>query len=116
VSDARPASGSCVNRLPLLAPKTHPCLCSLHLKPNILSTHTHTPATDPKAGEQFWTTYTKYYGTPYFLDDILVRAFGGLKPFTEDVVRVQVIVKSLESSLQYATIMSAFDAAITAAT
>jgi hypothetical protein len=38
--------------------------------------------------------------TPLFVDDVLQRAFSGLAPFTTDVERVQLIVKSLESSLQ----------------
>lgn len=41
-----------------------------------------------------------------------MRAFGGVEPFTTDPARVQLVVKSLESSLQFAYMMHEFDAAI----
>lgn len=52
-------------------------------------------------------------GTPYFIDELLTRAFGGIAPFTTDPQRVQTIVKTLESSLQFAYMMHLFDEAIT---
>jgi hypothetical protein len=35
-----------------------------------------------------------------WLDDLLVRAFGKVPPYDSDKARVQLIVKTLESSLQ----------------
>jgi hypothetical protein len=41
-----------------------------------------------------------------------VRAFGGIPPYVVDVQRVQAIVKGLESSTQFAFVMSLLDSAI----
>lgn len=38
--------------------------------------------------------------------------FAGAKPFTSDVVRVNLAVKTLESSLQVAALMQALDTAV----
>lgn len=48
----------------------------------------------------YWSAYQKYFKTPIWLDDIMQRAFGGIEPFNTPVERVQLIVKTLESSMQ----------------
>ena len=64
-------------------------------------THTHTH-----------THSHEHTGTPFWIDEILTRAFSGIVPFDTDEERVQMIVKTLESSLQFAYVMHLFDAAI----
>lgn len=39
-------------------------------------------------------------GTPAFLDDVIIKALDGVPPFTSDLVRREVAVKSVESALQ----------------
>lgn len=47
-----------------------------------------------------------------WLDDVLQRAFSGLSPYQLPVQRVQLIVKSMESSLQMAVMMHKLDDSI----
>jgi hypothetical protein len=50
--------------------------------------------------------------TPYWLDDNIMRAFGGIPPYITNVTRAQVIVKSLQSSLTTAYVMHELDQAV----
>ncbi|KAI8476814.1 MAG: Low iron-inducible periplasmic protein-domain-containing protein [Monoraphidium minutum] len=68
--------------------------------------------TDSKVGEPFWTMYQKHFNNPVWMDDLLVRAFSGIPPYDNDIARVQLIVKTLESSMQSAYMMHELDAAI----
>lgn len=75
-------------------------------------THTHsTTATGVPKGDPTYDLYTQYFRTPYFIDDVVARAFGGVKPFTKDEDRVQLIVKSLQSSLQFSIMMHLLESA-----
>lgn len=68
--------------------------------------------TDTKVGEPFWTMYQKHFNNPVWMDDLLMRAFNGLSPYDTNTARVQLIVKTLESSMQVAYVMHELDAAI----
>ena len=73
------------------------------------TTTTTTTATGTNYQFPFWAEYSKFFKTPIWLDDVAQRAFAGIQPFETDVERVQLIVKSLESSLQVATVMNKLD-------
>lgn len=49
---------------------------------------------------------------PNWLDGTLQDVYKGGKPFTNNVVRVNMLVKTLESSLQVAALMQALDSAV----
>ncbi|KIZ01866.1 hypothetical protein MNEG_6092, partial [Monoraphidium neglectum] len=69
-------------------------------------------ATDVKTNEPLWTQYQKHFNNPVWLDDLLVRAFGKVPPYDSDKARVQLIVKTLESSLQVSYLFHELDQAI----
>lgn len=69
-------------------------------------------ATGVNFDEPFWSLYTKHFKTPLFIDDVVQRALSGLQPYALPVQRVQLIVKSLESSLQVAVVMHKLDDAV----
>ncbi|GBF89722.1 hypothetical protein Rsub_02892 [Raphidocelis subcapitata] len=72
-----------------------------------------TMATEPKSVDTpFWKLYTQFYKTPYWLDDNMMRAFGGIPPYVTNVTRAQVIVKSLQSALTTAYVMHELDEAV----
>lgn len=72
-------------------------------------------ATSGNPSNPFWKAYTERFRTPVWIDDVVQRAFAGLAPYARPEQRVQLIVKSLESSLQVASVMNLLDDAITLA-
>jgi hypothetical protein len=51
-------------------------------------------------------------GNPAWLDENIQRALSGEAPYTTDVARVQMLVKSLESATQSAAVMGLLDSAV----
>jgi hypothetical protein len=72
----------------------------------------HAATSGRNQGLPFWDLYSKHFGNPVWIDDTMQRAFAGIAPFTTPVQRVQLIVKTLESNLQVAVVMSRLDQAI----
>jgi hypothetical protein len=72
----------------------------------------HPPPPPPPPPLKHYQTLPNITETPVWNDDIVQRAFGGLAPFTTPVERVQLAVKSLESNLQFITVMSRLDQAV----
>lgn len=72
--------------------------------------------TDPKPeDEPTWQLYRKHFNNPVWMDDLLMRAFAGIPPYDTDTSRVQLIVKTLESSMQFSYVMRELEAAISKA-
>jgi hypothetical protein len=68
-------------------------------------------ATGSYVGEPFWDLYTKYFRTPAFVDDVVIKALDGAPPFVTDQQRREVAMKGVEANLQVAYIMHELDEA-----